>query len=85
MELPEIETHLLNAIDSFSGQLLREQLDDMRELACAGEPGVAFENLCTQVFEYDLRVSPAIASLLEQLGVAMGISRDYWERLDKET
>jgi hypothetical protein len=28
----------------------------MRELVDAGEPGIALENLCTQLYEYDVSV-----------------------------
>jgi hypothetical protein len=42
----------LNAIGEFSGQLPPEQLDGMRELAKAGEPGIALENLLAQIAEY---------------------------------
>ncbi len=52
MELREIKSALVNAIGEFSGQLPPEQLDGMRELAKAGEPGIALENLLAQIAQY---------------------------------
>jgi hypothetical protein len=81
MELREIEDALVRAIGEFSGQLPLEQLDDMRELAKAGEPGIALENLLTQIAEYEVTVDPGMLEALRNLGLAMGIDPKYWKRI----
>ena len=68
----------LNAIGEFSGQLPPEQLDGMRELAKAGEPGIALENLLAQIAEYQVAVNVGTLKTLRKLGLAMGIDPKYW-------
>ena len=81
MELREIESALVNAIGEFSGQLPPEQLDGMRELAKAGEPGIALENFLAQIAEYQVAVNVGTLETLRKLGLAMGIDPKYWNRI----
>jgi hypothetical protein len=81
MELREIESALVNAIGEFSGQLPPEQLDGMRELAKAGEQGIALENLLAQIAEYQVAVNVGTLETLRKLGLAMGIDPKYWNRI----
>jgi rRNA-processing protein FCF1 len=55
----------------------------MKELVAAGEPGVALENYCAQLFEYDVAVPTEVVAELEGLGRAMGINKKCWMRLRK--
>ncbi len=57
------------------------ELDDMTALTRAGEPGIALENLCEQLFEYDVAVSAALVERIRVLGTAMGLRAEYWTRL----
>jgi hypothetical protein len=83
MNLNEIEQRLL-AVFAESGRLLpKTELDGMAELVKAGEPGIGLENFCTQLFEYDVEVPVRIFTEIAELGQAMGIPSDYWERLTK--
>jgi hypothetical protein len=81
MTRQQIETELLDAVDRFEGRLPVEQLQDMRELVRAGEPGLALENLCTQAHEYDVTVPNDVVAKLSRLGSAMGIDKKYSEDL----
>ncbi|WP_437779231.1 MafI family immunity protein [Sorangium sp. So ce1097] len=81
MELIEIERRLQHLLNQFGADLPPEQIEDMKELIQAGEPGVALENYCTQLFEYDVAVPSDIVNELEELGRAMGIHEKYWMRL----
>jgi hypothetical protein len=81
MDLPTIESRLLIVLDALQDKLPCEQIDDMRDLTKAGEPGVALENLCTQLFEYDVSVLQSVRDELATLGTAMGIGADHWTRL----
>jgi hypothetical protein len=53
----------------------------MKELNAAGEPGVAYENLCVQLFEFDVQVNESQFYQIRKLGLAMRIQPKYWERL----
>jgi hypothetical protein len=76
-----IEQQILTTISKFAGLLPAEQLEDMRELVIAGERGIALENLCTQIHEYDVAVQPDVYTTIEEVGTAMGIDSKYWERI----
>jgi hypothetical protein len=72
-DLRDVEERLLRALARASGSLPDEQLHDMRSLVEAGEPGIALENLCTQLHEYDVSVSQDLATELGDLAGAMGL------------
>ncbi|MEO6392818.1 MAG: MafI family immunity protein [Pyrinomonadaceae bacterium] len=80
MNLEQIESRLLAILDGFDGYFPAGQLEDMQSLVIAGEPGVALENFCTQLYEYEICVSAATVKELSDLGAAMGIRPDYWSR-----
>jgi hypothetical protein len=76
--LAEIETRLLAILSAFQGPIPLDQLQDMRELCTAGEPGIALENFASQLYEYEVRVDPATLNELEALGNAMKLDPSYW-------
>jgi hypothetical protein len=53
MILDDIERQLATILDESKAWIPAEQLADMCDLVSAGESGVAFENFCTQLLEYD--------------------------------
>lgn len=80
----KIETKVLDLIDAFEGSLPVSQLSDMRELAEAGEPGVALENLCTQLCEHDVFVSPECKHAIIGVAKAMRLAESTWQMLDQD-
>jgi len=81
----EIEAEVLGVLDRCRALgVPASELDDMVALAQAGEPGVALENLCVQLFEYDVVLSAAVHETLARLGKAMGLQDKYWTRLPSE-
>jgi len=78
-----LETQVWSVIAMFQGAIPSEQLEDMSELAQAGEPGVALENLCTQLHEYDILVSEDAMSQIETLVGAMDLDLEYCRRLKR--
>ena len=84
MDMQEIERKLLEEIQTYAGQLPADQVKDIADLAQAGEPGVAFENLCMQLYEYDIAVDNGMLSKLKSIGIAMGIESEYWDRLQSD-
>jgi len=61
-----------------------DQRQDMLDLVRAGEAGIAFENCCMQLFEYDAVISRELLEQLRRIGEQMGIDRCYWARLAVE-
>ena len=72
MELEEIETALEAICREAIGWIPADQLADMVELVHAGEPGVALENLCSQLFEFDVVVPLILRDRLRRLGEQWG-------------
>ncbi len=74
MTIQEIELMLERVIlDCRAFNIPGDQLDEMLALTHAGEPGIALENLCTQLFEYDVTATVSIQERLSVLGRAMGL------------
>jgi hypothetical protein len=82
--IASIETDVLASIVGCQGIGIPDlELEDMAALARAGEPGVALENLCTQLFEYDCIVPDEMLNKIETLGRSMGLKEEYWTRLER--
>jgi hypothetical protein len=81
MDRNEIEMRLKTLLRASRNWLPEDQLQDMLSLVQAGEPGVALENYCTQLFEYDVQLSQSTWAEVGALGDAMGVDRKYWLRL----
>ena len=75
------EAKILDTIARCRDLLPAEQIRDMTELVLAGEPGIALENLATQLCEYEVDVSSEIVRDIEGLGSEMGLDEKYWCRL----
>ena len=69
----QTQREVLEAIDLLEGQLPVDQLREMRDLVLAGEPGIALENLCTQVDEYDVDVPASFTAKVKRLRSKMGL------------
>lgn len=82
MKFEKLESNLVLIIDSLEGNLPSEQLGDMRDLARSGEYGVAFENLCTQLFEYEVAISPMVFASLKDMGTLMNLDSENWTQLE---
>jgi hypothetical protein len=81
MDMQTIEQLLLRVIQTYAGQFPAEQAKEMADLVRAGEAGIGFENLCTQLYEYDVSVDDGTLSQLKDIGSHMGLKPKYWERL----
>ena len=78
MDLARVEERLLLLLKNAEGWLPGEQLAEMQSLVRAGEPGVALENFCTQLEEYDVAVPDGAVSELSELASAMGLKIPAW-------
>lgn len=82
MTFPEIQAALLRAINDLAARGLPEvDVSTAVELTGVGEPGVAFEHVCTQLYEYDIAITDSEREILKELGTAMERKPEYWERL----
>lgn len=82
-QLQLIETKLLQLVAAHSDQLPDQDIRELRSLINAGEPGVALENLCTQLYEYESSVTPQALDHLLELGQSMGMDLSRWKALLK--
>ena len=78
MDLRKTETRLDIVLTAADGWLPAEQLAEMRALVAACEPGIALENFCTQLEEYDVVVPADIARELVDIARSMGITLSPW-------
>jgi hypothetical protein len=76
-----LEQQLVGLLGRFAEALPAAELQDMKDLVSAGERGIEFENLCTQLVEYDVGVDAADLESLAEMGGKMSINPKYWERL----
>jgi hypothetical protein len=78
MDLRHIEERLTTILENAEGWLPTEQLADMKTLVRAGESGVALENFCTQLEEYDVAVPAHVVSELKALASLMRMKIPRW-------
>jgi len=79
---PEEITRRLHLVMDAANDLPLYDVEQIEGLIQAGERAVAFENLCTQVYEYDIRLPSDLRDTLISIGEQMGLAARYWERLD---
>jgi hypothetical protein len=80
--MKNLEQQFRELFEEFADRLATSDCDQIRELVDANELGVAFENFCTQLFEWDAPCSAEQYGRIESIGKAMGISADYWKNLE---
>jgi hypothetical protein len=78
MDRREIEKQLEAILAKAIGWLPANELADMVDLVRHGEPGVALENFCAQLEEYDIVVPQGIVDELRSLASAMGMTLPAW-------
>ena len=78
MDPRHVETRLSVVLQRATGWLPPDQLAEMASLTKAGEPGVALENFCIQLEEYEVAVPADVARELKEIAVAMGMKVSAW-------
>jgi hypothetical protein len=78
MERHQVEQRLEEVLTRAVGWIPANELEEMLALVRAGEPGIALENFCTQLEEYDVVVPNAMADELLSLALAMGLNTPAW-------
>lgn len=77
----QITPRLHLTMDAANYHPLRD-VEHIEGLIQVGERGVAFENLCTQIYEYEIRLPSDLRETLVSIGERLGVAPRYWERLD---
>ena len=83
MTTTSLESGVLDVIARCADLLPGGELREMSDLVKAGEPGIALENLSTQLYEHGASVQPEIVRAVEVLGRSMGLDSKYWHRLEQ--
>lgn len=84
MDFESITGALRAIVVALDGRLPTVDIDNAWGLIDAGEPGVALENLCTQLYEYDVLVPREVLRQIVSAGEAMQLSPDLWKDLAVE-
>jgi predicted HAD superfamily phosphohydrolase len=80
----KIESELQELVLIYEKRLPVNDVDSIKELVGVGEYAVAFENFCTQLYEYDVAVAQSDRSRLEIIGKEMRLEDSLWTDLEVE-
>jgi hypothetical protein len=75
MKALELKFNIL--LRELSTSLTETDIEQIQELVNVGELGVAFENFCTQLYQWDAVCSREQIDRIAYIGEAMGIKPDY--------
>jgi len=78
-----VVVRLHRAMDAAVG-LPPETIDDIESLIRAGEHLVAFENLCVQLYEYQIWLDEQLVRQLREVGASLGAKPRYSELLEED-
>ena len=78
---PEEITRRLHLIMDAAHDLPLRDIEQVEGLIQVGERAVAFENLCTQIYEYDITLPSDLRDALVSTGEELGVAPRYGELL----
>ena len=81
--MDDLENQLLVLLGALSAPLPEGDTESIRSLIAAGEYGIAFENLCTQLYEYEAVIPIDSLVRLKELGQVMALDKSLWENLSR--
>ena len=76
--------HRFHLIMDAIGDLPENDVEHVEELVQVGEWQVALELLCTQVYEYEIKVDKELLKMIAALGRDVGVQNRYWKVLGPE-
>jgi hypothetical protein len=79
--VPEEVTRRLHLIMDAASALPLHDVEQIEGLIQVGERAIAFENLCTQLYEYDMRLPSDLHDTLVSVGEQLRVAPRYWQRL----
>ncbi|WP_350274872.1 MafI family immunity protein [Kribbella sp. HUAS MG21] len=81
MNWDELNGKLRRVVPELAPGLPVSEVQDICEYVDHDEPGLAFEMLCTQLYEHDAGIRSETVARLAELGVAMGLDPRQWQML----
>jgi hypothetical protein len=81
VDAASIERRLSELLASLADRLQDLDLVHLQDLVRHGESGIALENLCTQLDEYDASITQLELAEIVALGSVMRIDPSYWKDL----
>ncbi|HEY5978167.1 MAG TPA: MafI family immunity protein [Microlunatus sp.] len=72
----------LRSLVDVEKELPASDAGNVRELLDAGEVSLAFDTLCTQLYEFDIRISPVSKATLDAVGRRLGLDPELWTVLE---
>ena len=81
--LDRMESRLRTTLRALADALPEDDIGSILGLIGAREWGVALENLCTQLYEYDVEVPGPILDEIAELGRRMRLDPQLWEILTR--
>ena len=82
MAIADIQQKLLDVLGELHGSLGDNDYAEAMEATKIGEPGVALEVICQQLFEYETRIQKRIYVRLEAIGQTMNMPDSTWKILE---
>lgn len=77
----KVEERLINLVRGFSGRLPAEYIYEYVSLVQHNECVIAFENLCTQLYEYNILPVAAEMAVIQELAEQMNLEVNTWDFL----
>lgn len=81
MNQDELNRRLRTVVLELEPHLQATEVEDILDYIDHNEPGVAFEMLCSQLYEHDAELNLRLAERIAELGSAMGLPARKWEIL----
>ena len=82
MAMNEIEQEMRVALEQLKGLLREADHKSAAEENDAGEWGIAFETICAQLYEFEIRIPRDAYLRLQTIGVKMGMPAATWQILE---
>ena len=82
MRRGKTKTRVRELISTVTGDLTEQDVANAMELVEDNEWGIAFDLVCTQLYEYEKTVPEAVFHEIVKLGRTMNLDESLWEGLD---
>lgn len=79
-----LRNNLTDLIERIRNKLPEKDINEALDLVERNEFGVGFELICTQLFEYDAKISAGIYLKIENLGRSMNLDESVWQMLKNQ-
>ncbi len=75
-----LENMIKHLFEANKSLLTQDDIDSIEDLIKHGESGIAFENLCDQLYEYDSRITKESYHLMAEVGQILNLKERKWLR-----